>query len=796
MFYCVVVLIKSRCRSFFSDIAAHSSSSNAAATTTSNVKLKDQELLQRSAELDDPCKGVPKERLEKDQRICRGPYQPRISCYPEKTIGKGVGARKRSFKSNWFDKYKWLEYSISKDAAYCFPCRFFSLHDSSRPGTIEGAFTATGFCSWHKATQKFDLHQDSKCHSSSVNSWERFQKNRPIDVALDEAKKTELKEKEKQRLKNHEYMSRLVDTIRLLAKGGRPLRGHNEGEGSHEKGLFLEIVSLLKKYDPFFKTYNENAPKHCTYLSNHIQNDILASLSTVILRTISDEVRGQPMAIIGDETSDVSHHEQLSIVFRYIPNGETHPVERLVALKRVKKTDAETIFNALDMVLNQVGVLWRDVVSVCFDGASAMAGEFTGVQARCKEVNPSIMYVHCYAHCLNLALVSACTSHKENPIVFDFFGVVQVIFNFIEGSPKRHAVFEEIVKQTDAKLKTLKSLSDTRWACRSEAVSVIHAQFEAITKAIEECTESGSDAKARAKGKGLLLQVKSYNFIACLQIMHPILQLVVKVSKTLQNPNMDLCQAMDDIEGLASALVEMRNDNEVFEEIFTKTNEMCSKIEIDIPAPKKRKVSVLLEACSRADSAFYVESKNEELRLFTFYPVLDSLVQGLHSRFSQETKNVISAVGKLMGLNLGSKKCETSDFQILAVQFGVDVSELEAEFKLLKCKKGDNGDSNFPPKTVPEWLHWLGQFQRGATYDSFTTVMTKFATMPVTSCTSERSFSKLTVVKSKLRTTMLQERLEHLMIPFLEQELADRVSTESIINEFKSMVPFNRRMSL
>ena len=46
------------------------------------------------------------------------------------------------------------------------------------------------------------------------------------------------------------------------------------------------------------------------------------------------------------------------------------------------------------------------------------------------------MYVHCYAHCLNLALVSSCTSHKENPIIFDFFGIVQLVFNLIEGSPK------------------------------------------------------------------------------------------------------------------------------------------------------------------------------------------------------------------------------------------------------------------------------------------------------------------------------------------------------------------------
>lgn len=71
--------------------------------------------------------------------------------------------------------------------------------------------------------------------------------------------------------------------------------------------------------------------------------------------------------------------------------------------------------------------------------------------------------MHCYAHCSNLALVSACTSHKENPTICYFFGIVQLVFNFIglEGSAKRHAVFESIVMQTKIKHKALKSLSET-----------------------------------------------------------------------------------------------------------------------------------------------------------------------------------------------------------------------------------------------------------------------------------------------------------------------------------------------
>ena len=69
-----------------------------------------------------------------------------------------------------------------------------------------------------------------------------------------------------------------------------------------------------------------------------------------------------------------------------------------------------------------------------------------------------------FAHCLNLVLVHSCISRKENSMIFDFFGTVQIIYNFIEDSPSGHAVFENIQKSVGVKLKTLKTLSTTRWA--------------------------------------------------------------------------------------------------------------------------------------------------------------------------------------------------------------------------------------------------------------------------------------------------------------------------------------------
>ncbi|KAJ6604045.1 hypothetical protein Bhyg_15838, partial [Pseudolycoriella hygida] len=55
----------------------------------------------------------------------------------------------RCFRVDWFQNFKWLEYSIVRDAAFCFPCRMFApTHPKSK------TFAITGFNSWKNALNK------------------------------------------------------------------------------------------------------------------------------------------------------------------------------------------------------------------------------------------------------------------------------------------------------------------------------------------------------------------------------------------------------------------------------------------------------------------------------------------------------------------------------------------------------------------------------------------------------------------------------------------------------------------
>ncbi|CAM4643576.1 unnamed protein product [Lepidochelys kempii] len=181
---------------------------------------------------------------------------------------------------------------------------------------------------------------------------------------------------------------------------------------------------MLQKYDPIMAKDVQQSPQNATSLSNRIQNDLIVALHNVVQQKIVSSLVGKVVSIIADNTTDCGHHEQMSIVVRYFDNEKHSPVEHFVSVQRLLTVDAQSIFDQLNDVLGILKIDGSSVTSVGFDGASTMSGCTAGAQMKCKERNSEMLYVHCYAHCLNLVLVDACTSSKQNRTVFDFFGVI------------------------------------------------------------------------------------------------------------------------------------------------------------------------------------------------------------------------------------------------------------------------------------------------------------------------------------------------------------------------------------
>ncbi len=69
-----------------------------------------------------------------------------------------------------------------------------------------------------------------------------------------------------------------------------------------------------------------------------------------------------------------------------------------------------------------------------------------------------------------------------------------------------------------------------------------------------------------------------------------------------------------------------------------------------------------------------------------------------------------------------------------------------------------------------------------------------YLTIPLTVVISERSFSALKLIKSYLRSTMSQKRLNSLSLIYFEKELSNKINIDNVIDKFAAIT--NRRTQL
>jgi len=140
-------------------------------------------------------------------------------------------------------------------------------------------------------------------------------------------------------------------------------------------------------------------------------------------------------SILADESKDCSKTEQLAIVFRYVEIDTTTQHEHFLTYIIATLQNSESLSAYILNELDKGGLNPNNIVSQGYDGASVMSGRYSGVQTRIWA--PMAVYVHCYAHCLNLVLVD---STKSDPQASEFFALLEILHVFMSTS-KAHEVY-------------------------------------------------------------------------------------------------------------------------------------------------------------------------------------------------------------------------------------------------------------------------------------------------------------------------------------------------------------------
>ncbi|XP_038699222.1 zinc finger MYM-type protein 1-like isoform X1 [Tripterygium wilfordii] len=168
--------------------------------------------------------------------IKMGPYQPKLAEYRRTKSG----SQNRKFQYSWFECFPWLEYSPSKDAAFCFPCFVFQNKVPLHP-----AFITEGFNSWKRVNDgvrcAFLMHVGGPTspHRTAVKCVEDLMKvTGHIDKVLNAQTVEEVQ-------KNRLRLTATIESIKWLSLQACAFRGHDESQTSSNRGNFIEMIRLM-----------------------------------------------------------------------------------------------------------------------------------------------------------------------------------------------------------------------------------------------------------------------------------------------------------------------------------------------------------------------------------------------------------------------------------------------------------------------------------------------------------------------------------------------------------------------
>lgn len=111
--------------------------------------------------------------------------------------------------------------------------------------------------------------------------------------------------------------------------------------------------------------------------------------------------------LIGDKATSVATRIELSMCVCYL-YGSRFPVESFVTVYKLPTADAKSVKEAVEKA-DQKNVVWQ-----VYDGASVISEKKKWVRTKIlQESVPHAQYIHCRAHCLNLALEYASFNASE-----------------------------------------------------------------------------------------------------------------------------------------------------------------------------------------------------------------------------------------------------------------------------------------------------------------------------------------------------------------------------------------------
>jgi Domain of unknown function (DUF4371)/hAT family C-terminal dimerisation region len=686
----------------------------------------------------------------------------------EDRSGQSKSGGGRKFQEHWKSKYSWITYDAERDCVYCGTCKNavemkMPLPTQSREKDSFAAFVEKGFSNWKKALDRFFSHERSEFHKAAISTI--ASSSGPVSVAS-KLSAQQLKEMTDSR----HALSMIFTSLRFLAAQGLAIRGKTD-----ETSNFRQLLELRSTDSVTLRNWLQR--DKYKWLSPEITNEILEMFSLAALRELIKSIKAAKYySVMLDETADISAKEQISFCIRVV-DSDFCIHEYFFGFYQTDDTRSATLFKCFKDVLTRFDLSFNDCRGQCYDGAANMSGSISGLQTLIRGLEVRALYVHCRAHTLNLVAQDCVENVTE---IRNAMNLVQKFVAFARGSPKRLACFNRF--QSDEGT-SLRPFCPTRWLLRKQSICSITSNYAAILQWLTDFTNHKENARIEAEASGLLESFTKFDTFIKLELLRILFTIVEDSNTALQGAQLNFREAESIINSLKS-VIQMARTDERFETFWKSAITGSEGLQLDEPIlPRRRRVPTKFDGSGQ----HHFPSTPEEHYRRLYFETIDSLVIGLQTRFepTETSEHLVKVEDFVIGKGNISYieefyKDDFEDYRRLqlhrdifvdhAKSSNIELKDFQSALRLLQGQ--DNNKVSLIP-LIPE----------------FVKLVKLVLCIPVSTCTAERSFSGLRRLKTYLRSTMSQERLNHLAVMSCHSNVVHSLNCDALIDEFVRKAP-------
>ena len=420
--------------------------------------------------------------------------------------------------------------------------------------------------------------------------------------------------------------------------------------------------------------------------------------------------------------------------------------EEFIGLYEIVSTAATVIVCTIRDVMTRLNLSISKVRGQCYDGAASMAGHRVGVATQIQQEESRAVYTHCYGHALNLGVSDTV---KQCKVIRSAFDIAYEITKLVKKSPRRQAILETLKQELGSDTPGIRILCPTRWTVRADTLQRILANYNYLQLLWEDSLENVREPEMRSRVLGVSISMKSFDFFFGVTIGEMLLRHSDNLSRTLQLPQISAAER----QAVGSMNLSTLRTEERSTQFWTNTVQKAKTVNIAEPAlPRKRRVPRVCEIGAVEGS--FPETVEDHYCLSLTTLNLDSNKVA----FQEELKFVCNFY--------------RGDFK---------EEQLKLHLDILANTLPQSNEHNF--HSLVGFIRKLSPAQR-ALMAEVCTLISMILVMPATNAISERSFSALKRVKTYLRATMSQRRVNSIMMLHVNKDLTDQLSLVDIGNEF------------